>query len=358
MKDENMRYYWMRLMENFFDEIWIKKLRKQPNGDTLVIIYLKMGLRSMNDNAMLSYEGIGQTFAEELSLSLEENEEEVTLLVDFLLRTGLMEKINENIYYLPEIDKCIGSETKGAVKKRIQRRNKTNFDINNEKPTLQGTTAGQSGDTQGTTAGQLEDNKGTPRGQTEDTQGTTAGQSGDTQGTTAGQSGDNRGTPRGQQGDNVPQVSPLDIRDRDIEKKRISNDILKKECDAEMLKSLDPVCVKLTENLVKACEQSLPNQKGLPKTDLQKYTWAMQLQPLLKNYSREDMEKAMNYAITNEFWKARIRSTKKFVKNFEQLLLQANEKKPKFTLKNKFNNFEGREIDYDKLESQLLGNVQ
>lgn len=114
-----MRYYWMRLMENFFDEIWIKKLRKQPNGDTLVIIYLKMGLRSMNDNAMLSYEGIGQTFAEELSLSLEENEEEVTLLVDFLLRTGLMEKINENIYYLPEIDKCIGSETKGAVKKRI-----------------------------------------------------------------------------------------------------------------------------------------------------------------------------------------------------------------------------------------------
>lgn len=325
MKDENMRYYWMRLMENFFDEIWIKKLRKQPNGDTLVIIYLKMGLRSMNDNAMLSYEGIGQTFAEELSLSLEENEEEVTLLVDFLLRTGLMEKINENIYYLPEIDKCIGSETKGAVKKRIQRRNKTNFDINNEKPTLQGTTAGQSGDTQGTTAGQ---------------------------------SGDNRGTPRGQQGDNVPQVSPLDIRDRDIEKKRISNDILKKECDAEMLKSLDPVCVKLTENLVKACEQSLPNQKGLPKTDLQKYTWAMQLQPLLKNYSCEDMEKAMDYAISNEFWKARIRSTKKFVKNFEQLLLQANEKKPKFTPKNKFNNFEGREIDYDKLESQLLGNLQ
>ena len=153
-------------------------------------------------------------------------------------------------------------------------------------------------------------------------------------------------------------MSPLDIRDRDIEKKSISNDILKKECGAEMLKSLDPVCVKLTENLVKACEQSLPNQKGLPKTDLQKYTWAMQLQPLLKNYSREDMEKAMNYAITNEFWKARIRSTKKFVKNFEQLLLQANEKKPKFTLKNKFNNFEGREIDYDKLESQLLGNVQ
>ena len=180
----------------------------------------------------------------------------------------------------------------------------------------------------------------------------------DTQGTTAGQSGDNEGTPRGQQGDNVPIVSPLDIRDRDIEKKSISNDILKKECEEEMIKSIDPVCVRLTENLVKACERSLPNQKGLPKTDLQKYAWAMQLQPLLKNYSREDMEKAMNYAITNEFWKARIRSTKKFVKNFEQLLLQANEKKPKFTPKNKFNNFESREIDYDKLESQLLGNVQ
>lgn len=347
MKDENMRYYWMRLMEKFFNEIWIKKLRRQPNGDTLVIIYLKMGLRSMNDNAMLSYEGIGQTFAEELSLSLEENEEEVTLLIDFLLRTGLMEKINENIYYLPEIDKCIGSETKGAVKKRIQRRNRTNFGVNGEKPTMQGTTAGQLRDTQGTTAGQSRDNEGTPRGQTEDTQGTTAGQS-----------GDNEGTPRGQQGDNVPIVSPLDIRDRDIEKKSISNDILKKECEEEMIKSIDPVCVRLTENLVKACERSLPNQKGLPKTDLQKYAWAMQLQPLLKNYSREDMEKAMNYAITNEFWKARIRSTKKFVKNFEQLLLQANEKKPKFTPKNKFNNFESREIDYDKLESQLLGNVQ
>ena len=34
------RYYWLKLMDGFFDDKHIKLLRSQENGDKMVIIYL------------------------------------------------------------------------------------------------------------------------------------------------------------------------------------------------------------------------------------------------------------------------------------------------------------------------------
>ena len=36
------RYFWLKLQNTIFDDKRIKKLRTLPNGDTFVIIYLKM----------------------------------------------------------------------------------------------------------------------------------------------------------------------------------------------------------------------------------------------------------------------------------------------------------------------------
>ena len=43
----NKRYYWLKLMDDFFDSKRIKKLRKMAGGDTYTIIYLKMQLLSL-----------------------------------------------------------------------------------------------------------------------------------------------------------------------------------------------------------------------------------------------------------------------------------------------------------------------
>lgn len=34
------RYYWLKLYDNFFDQAVIKFLRKMPEGDSIVLIYL------------------------------------------------------------------------------------------------------------------------------------------------------------------------------------------------------------------------------------------------------------------------------------------------------------------------------
>ena len=38
------RYYWLKLKDDFFSSIKIKKLRKTEDGNLLTIIYLKMQL--------------------------------------------------------------------------------------------------------------------------------------------------------------------------------------------------------------------------------------------------------------------------------------------------------------------------
>lgn len=49
---ENKRYYWLKLMDDFFDSKRIKKLRKMAGGDTYTIIYLKMQLLSLKKVAI------------------------------------------------------------------------------------------------------------------------------------------------------------------------------------------------------------------------------------------------------------------------------------------------------------------
>lgn len=64
------RYYWLKLKDDYLDSPKIKKLRKIAGGDTYTIIYLKMQLLSVKNQGVIEYEGIEQTFAEELALKL------------------------------------------------------------------------------------------------------------------------------------------------------------------------------------------------------------------------------------------------------------------------------------------------
>lgn len=49
------RYYWLKLKEDFFDEKYIKALRKLPQGDSQVIVYLKMQLKSLKTEGIINY---------------------------------------------------------------------------------------------------------------------------------------------------------------------------------------------------------------------------------------------------------------------------------------------------------------
>ena len=70
---ENKRYYWLKLMDDFFASKRIKKLRKLAGGDTYTIIYLKMQLLSLNRGGYLEYTGLEDEFYKEVALDIDED---------------------------------------------------------------------------------------------------------------------------------------------------------------------------------------------------------------------------------------------------------------------------------------------
>lgn len=112
------RYYWLKLQDGFFGSKRIKKLRKIAGGDTYTIIYLKMQLLAMKNGGFLEYTGLEDTFAEELALDLDENADNVSVTINYLLSCGLLETTNNREFYVPYAVENTGSE--GTSTKRVR----------------------------------------------------------------------------------------------------------------------------------------------------------------------------------------------------------------------------------------------
>ena len=117
------RYYWLKLKEDFFNSKEIKKLRKIAGGDTYVIIYLKMLLISINNDCIISYDGVENTFEEELALQLDEGVDNVRVTIMYLKAQGLLEQIelDGTKYSLPYAIENLGSESASAERMRNKR---------------------------------------------------------------------------------------------------------------------------------------------------------------------------------------------------------------------------------------------
>ena len=112
------RYYWLKLQDDFFDSKRIKKLRKLAGGDTFTIIYLKMQLLAMKRDGVLEYTGLEDSFAKELALDLDEDDDNVAVTVAYLLNCGLLETSDDREYFVPYAVLNTGSE--GSSTKRVR----------------------------------------------------------------------------------------------------------------------------------------------------------------------------------------------------------------------------------------------
>lgn len=119
------RYYWIQLKEGFFKQKEIKKLRKIAGGDTYTVIYLKMLLAAVKQGNKLFFEGVEDTFPEELALDLDEDPENVKMTLAFLERQGLIKLISEDEFYLLQCEEMVGSESESAARVRRHREKKT-----------------------------------------------------------------------------------------------------------------------------------------------------------------------------------------------------------------------------------------
>ena len=117
----NKKYYWLKLHKDFFKSKEMKKLRKIAGGDTYTIIYLKLQLLSLDHNGKLFFDGVDDSFAEELALEIDESTDNVQATFIFLQKVGLLEMVQEDELSLTHVVENIGSETPSAARKRRQR---------------------------------------------------------------------------------------------------------------------------------------------------------------------------------------------------------------------------------------------
>lgn len=128
MMSDTKKYFWLKLKDDFFDEKYIKALRRLPQGDSLVIVYLKMQLKSLKTEGIIKYEQILPDAISELAMLLDEDENVVRLAINALINFGVVERWENETFYMVAMQQLIGSETAGAARVRKHRALKNGAD--------------------------------------------------------------------------------------------------------------------------------------------------------------------------------------------------------------------------------------
>ena len=108
----------------------VKKLRRIAGGDTFTIIYLKLMLLSLKSDGRLYFDGVEDTFHEELALEIDEDPENVRVTILYLEKMGLLQVLQEDEMYLTQMDSLILSESESAQRVRKHRANQKMLQCN------------------------------------------------------------------------------------------------------------------------------------------------------------------------------------------------------------------------------------
>lgn len=122
---QSKKYYWLKLNEHFFSQVTIKYLRKLPQGDTVVIVYLKLLLVSLKSNGVIYLRGIYSSIEDEVALLIDEDAMAVRLTLQALNKVNLIEQgTEEGVIQMTDFQEMVGSESDSAVRMRNHRARK------------------------------------------------------------------------------------------------------------------------------------------------------------------------------------------------------------------------------------------
>lgn len=99
-------------------------MRKQPDGEIMQIIYLKMLLACIGNSGLILYQGVYDSLAEEIAEEIDEETGIVQKTIDYILRNNMAREIEDKEgggYFFPESDEFTGSESESAERMRRMR---------------------------------------------------------------------------------------------------------------------------------------------------------------------------------------------------------------------------------------------
>lgn len=138
------RYFWLKLKEDWFSGTTEKYLKSLPAGDSLLITYLKIQLMSLKTEGFLKYERLLPSAEEEIAMLIDEPVNNVRLLINVLLKTGAVERLDDNSLYLLSLQNLIGSEGSSTDRVRRFRERQKALQCNNKQLQIEGEILGNS----------------------------------------------------------------------------------------------------------------------------------------------------------------------------------------------------------------------
>lgn len=138
------RYFWLKLKEDWFSGTTEKYLKSLPAGDSLLITYLKIQLMSLKTEGFLKYERLLPSAEEEIAMLIDEPVNNVRLLINVLLKTGAIERLDDNSLYLLSLQNLIGSEGSSTDRVRRFRERQKALKCNNNQLQIEGEILGNS----------------------------------------------------------------------------------------------------------------------------------------------------------------------------------------------------------------------
>lgn len=113
--------WWIRIEESFFQEKRIKALGRKYKGEAQ-IIYQRILLRCLSTNFRMEFEGLEETFAEEVAAELDFDDIDlVENVLQFLESHKLMIRESDTVFYFPMAETLSGSEGASAERMRNKR---------------------------------------------------------------------------------------------------------------------------------------------------------------------------------------------------------------------------------------------
>ena len=111
----NKRYYWLKLEEQYFDSKIQKAIKKNENGNDILLCYLKLQLKYLKTDGLIEYQGICDNLFEEIALDIDEDVDLIKQTISILIKYKAVEQ-EENNLYLIEMQERIGSKTDSALR--------------------------------------------------------------------------------------------------------------------------------------------------------------------------------------------------------------------------------------------------
>jgi len=117
------KYYWLKLKRDFFKRHDIRIIEAMPNGKDYILFYLKLLLESIDHEGKLRFSDTIPYNEQMLSIITNTNIDIVKSAMEIFKELQMIDVYDDQTIYMAEVEKLIGSETKGAARVRKHREN-------------------------------------------------------------------------------------------------------------------------------------------------------------------------------------------------------------------------------------------